>query len=1133
MTLSNRGQSTRRASRPQLVALEDRLTPSTGVMTTDDHLLSPNGSATPDGMAPDQERGGYDIGAIPAFGGTTTADGAGQTIAIVDAFDDPTIASDLAAFDSFYGTATNEINAQPVSSFFTEVNQRGGTQLPPPPPPGDDWTGEISLDVEWAHVIAPMANIILVECDSEGGLNDGAAWAQAHPGVSVVSDSWGGDEYPSESSDDSGLITPASHAGVTMVFSSGDNGIVEYPAASPDVLAVGATNLTVGSDNSWKSETGWTYDLPSNSGGGGGLSEFETAPSFQTGNADVAGVVGTARGTPDVAMNGGPDSALSIYDSTADGSSTPWDAEYGTSASAPQWAGLLAIVNQGRAIAGLGPLDGQTQTLPDLYSLPTSDFHDITVGSNASGNSAGPGYDLLTGLGSPIAPLLVPDLVAAAPVPRESTMSLTATPAAPGVFDAVAVTATVTGTSLVPTGGVDFTVGSTDLGTVTLVNGVATLHLAPMPAGMYTVTASYAGDVNDKASTATLKVVVKAEPSTTTLTAASTALVYGGSDTFSAAVAGLTGHPPTGAVDFKDGSTDLGTVALVNDVATLPATALPVGTDVITATYLGDTNYGTSTVTVTVTVQKAFAIVTALNTSVDYGVAVSALPFSVTGLVNGDTLATAFTGALATTATPASPTGAYPITQGTLAAADYNFSFARGILSVVKAPLTLTANSVQVTAGSGVPVFTYSLTGLVNGDTPAVVIGGVTFSTPATATSPAGTYPVTPVGGLATNYVVTDVPGTVTVVAPPPVVPPPPPVVPVVPVAPPPPLAPAALLVGSPQYAVGTDAGGAAVELFAANGSTLSEVDPFPASFTGGIRVASADFAAGGPPDVIAGSGPGISNEVFVLNGTTGKTIASFNPFETSFTGGVYVAVGDVNGDGVPDVIVTPDQSGGPVVAVYDGAALAQGQVVQVARFFGINDPNFRGGDRAAVGDLTGNGVGDLIVSAGFGGGPRVAIYNGTTIASGNPTELMPDFFAFEPSLRNGVYVTAGDVTGDGHADLIFGAGPGGAPRVRIADPAVLMTVIGQFSSLDDPAAGSAGIASFFAGDPDSRGGVRVTAKDLEGNAQADLVTGDGEGSGGSVTTYTGAAIVANTTNPASALTYDVFPFFNGGVFVG
>ncbi|OWK37625.1 Flagellar hook-length control protein FliK [Fimbriiglobus ruber] len=332
------------------------------------------------------------------------------------------------------------------------------------------------------------------------------------------------------------------------------------------------------------------------------------------------------------------------------------------------------------------------------------------------------------------------------------------------------------------------------------------------------------------------------------------------------------------------------------------------------------------------------------------------------------------------------------------------------------------------------------------------------------------------------------------------------------------------LLVGDSQIVVGADAGGGpVVQSFNVDRSQpLGPTFAASAAFTGGVRVASADFNHDGVADIVTGTGPGTSAVVQLLDGQTGGVLATIDPFESTFTGGVFVAAGDLNGDGIPDVVVTPDQGGGPVVAVYDGAALAQGNVVQIARFFGIQDPNFRGGDRAAVGDLDGTaGGGDLIVAAGFGGGPRVAGYVGSSLASGTPVKLFADFFAFEPSVQNGAYVAVGDVNGDGKADLIAGAGPGGGPRVTVFDGANL---------LDNQ---QTTVADFFAGDPSNRGGVRVAAKDLDGSDQAGVVVGSGTGAGATVTAYTGAALTADPGSPASLFDFDAIPGFTGGVFVG
>ena len=167
-----------------------------------------------------------------------------------------------------------------------------------------------------------------------------------------------------------------------------------------------------------------------------------------------------------------------------------------------------------------------------------------------------------------------------------------------------------------------------------------------------------------------------------------------------------------------------------------------------------------------------------------------------------------------------------------------------------------------------------------------------------------------------------------------------------------------------------------------------------------------------------------------IIDGATGQRLTSFQVFESQFTGGVYVTTADLNGDGMDEVIVTPDQGGGPVVAIYDGARLSAGlggTSAEVKRFFGIEDPDFRGGARAALSDVNGDGTADLIVSAGFLGGPRIALFDGNSLMANNsPQKLVADFFAFEDTLRNGAFVAGGDINADGHAELVFGGGPWG-----------------------------------------------------------------------------------------------------------
>ncbi|QEL17930.1 YDG domain-containing protein [Limnoglobus roseus] len=318
--------------------------------------------------------------------------------------------------------------------------------------------------------------------------------------------------------------------------------------------------------------------------------------------------------------------------------------------------------------------------------------------------------------------------------------------------------------------------------------------------------------------------------------------------------------------------------------------------------------------------------------------------------------------------------------------------------------------------------------------------------------------------------------------------------------------------------AVTAVATGNGVIVLNADGSVRAMPRTIGTSFGGGVRPAVGDVNNDGVPDTVVGSGPGRATLVQIFDGTTGDEVASFQPFEASFTGGVFVTLGDLDGDGKADIIVTPDEGGGPRVTVYSGADRRV-----MANFFGIDDPNFRGGARAAVGDINGDGRLDLLVAAGFGGGPRVAGYDGASVLTGTPVHLFADFFVFEQSLRNGVYIASGDIDGDGFSDLIFGGGPGGGPRVYALSGQSVLQTGGESASV---------LANFFAGDPTNRGGVPIAVKDLDRDAKADLLTGSGPGAAGRVTAYAGANL-SPTGTPEELFSTEVPQEYLGGVFVG
>jgi len=384
---------TRKVSEPKLQVenLEPREVPA-GVFTPS-YILDPNssgatafGSAGPTGLSPSAIRHAYGFDQV-------SYTGAGTTIAIVDAYDDPTIASDLHAFDQQFGLA---------DPTFTKVNQTGGTTMPAA---STGWAGEISLDVEWAHAIAPGAKILLVEANSASytDLMTAVDYAAKQPGVVAVSMSWGGGEFSGETSLDSNFLTPTGHTGVVFVASSGDSGApTSYPAASPYVLSVGGTTLHLGTGNTYSSESAW-------SDSGGGISAYESKPSYQNG---IVTQSTTKRTNPDVSYDSDPYTGFSVYQTYGNSTSAPWLQYGGTSDAAPQWAALIALADQGRAAAGEAALSSTT-LLPMIYQLSSADFHDITSGSTVGSPnySAGAGYDLTTGRGSPIANKVITDLI--------------------------------------------------------------------------------------------------------------------------------------------------------------------------------------------------------------------------------------------------------------------------------------------------------------------------------------------------------------------------------------------------------------------------------------------------------------------------------------------------------------------------------------------------------------------------------------------------------------------------------------------------------------------------------------------------------------------------------------------------
>lgn len=276
--------------------------------------------------------------------------------------------------------------------------------------------------MEWAHAIAPKANILLVEANdgSWANLNAAVDYARHVPGVVAVSMSYGAAEFSTEKNYDSYYTTPSGRGGVTFVASTGDTGApTQYPSVSANVVGVGGPALFNSTVN-YTLETGWP-------GSSGGISAYVNQPAYQNG---VVTQSTTRRTTPDVAYDAYPSSGVPVYDTFDNPSTAPWRQWGGTSIGAPQWAALIAIADQGRALAGKGALEGATQTLPLLYSMPSTNYHDITSGTSKGtpNYTAGPGFDLVTGRGSPYADRVVNHL-AFGQQPTNASLGQTISPA--------------------------------------------------------------------------------------------------------------------------------------------------------------------------------------------------------------------------------------------------------------------------------------------------------------------------------------------------------------------------------------------------------------------------------------------------------------------------------------------------------------------------------------------------------------------------------------------------------------------------------------------------------------------------------------------------------------------------------
>jgi subtilase family serine protease len=377
------------AGSPPAVAVVPQHPGPRGVPTVQHPLLVKVRGRGPDGrpLYATGAPGGYTATELRAYL-RLTGTGAGQTVAIVDAFDDPYAASDVNAYSAQFGLPRACAGQRTGKCFSLRVVHpfgNGGLDT--------GWVLEESLDVDMVHAVAPDASIVLVEARSNTNTAMFRALGYAaglHP--AVISNSWGTAEFPKESRDDHYCRL----ASAVCTFSTGDAGNPgEYPAYSPDVIAVGGTELSLTAAGGVVSETGWTEGFESPGTTGGGVSAYEPRPAYQDHADRYAG-----RGTPDVSFDADPTTGVAVYSAALGG----WLEVGGTSVGAPAWAGILAAADQLRAAAGAAPLaETGHEAQKALYHL-ASGLYDVTTGSNGACGAictAGPGYDFVTGLGSP------------------------------------------------------------------------------------------------------------------------------------------------------------------------------------------------------------------------------------------------------------------------------------------------------------------------------------------------------------------------------------------------------------------------------------------------------------------------------------------------------------------------------------------------------------------------------------------------------------------------------------------------------------------------------------------------------------------------------------------------------------
>jgi subtilase family serine protease len=332
-----------------------------------------------------------DLQSAYALASASASDGAGQTVALVDAYDDPTAAADLATYRSEFGlpaVSTCKVSGGKVTSpggpCFTKVSQTGSTTSLPTK--NASWAEEESLDVDMVSAVCPNCNIVLVEAKSTTDASLGTAVNEgASLGATEISNSYGGSESSSDTSYDTEYYK---HPGIAVTASSGDSAYgVEYPAASQYVTAVGGTSLSTAANARGWTETAWDD-------AGAGCSKYDAQPAWQSAVAPITASC-SKRAVADVSFDADPSTGVSVYDSTAYEGEKGWLVFGGTSVASPAIAGVYALAGNAASV-----------TYGSYPYSHTASLYDVTSGSDGSCGgtalcTAGAGWDGPTGLGTP------------------------------------------------------------------------------------------------------------------------------------------------------------------------------------------------------------------------------------------------------------------------------------------------------------------------------------------------------------------------------------------------------------------------------------------------------------------------------------------------------------------------------------------------------------------------------------------------------------------------------------------------------------------------------------------------------------------------------------------------------------